>query len=71
MAPSTSQARFLAFFSEGQISSPVAAPPLGECNVITNRRFGESDSTLAAAWKIETEIRSIQRVYDIYLQIAQ
>jgi hypothetical protein len=36
MALLTSQARFLAFFSEGQIGSPVSATPLGECNAITN-----------------------------------
>jgi hypothetical protein len=42
MALLTSQPRFLAFLSEGQIRSPVSATPLGEYNAITNPRFGES-----------------------------
>jgi hypothetical protein len=35
-----------AFFSAGQTRSPVSTTPLGECNAITNRWFGESDLTL-------------------------
>jgi hypothetical protein len=48
MALLTSQASFLAFFSEGQISSPVSATPLGECNAITSRCRREDDLTLLA-----------------------
>jgi len=41
----TPQARFLAFFSKGQISSPVSATPPGECNAIKNKCRGEGDLT--------------------------
>jgi hypothetical protein len=37
-----------ALFSGGQTRSPVSTAPLGECNAITNRWFGESDLTLRA-----------------------
>jgi len=39
------QASFVAPFSEGPIGSPVSKTPYGECNAITQRRFGESGLT--------------------------
>ena len=42
---STLQASFRTFFSEGPPCSPVSTTLPGECNAITNRRFGETDLT--------------------------
>lgn len=39
---------FAAIFSGGRMCSPVSTSPLGECNAITNRSFGECDLTSMA-----------------------
>ena len=46
VSPCAPQAGEGAIFSGGPMSSPVSTTLSGESNAITNRRFGESDSTL-------------------------
>jgi hypothetical protein len=50
----TPQASFSAVFSGRHMSSPVSTTTSGECNAITNRRYGESDLTSASTlfWQL-------------------